>query len=152
MRMLLDTNVLVYAINPESPRHAASAQVLREALTGRIQACIAIQSIHEFYSVVTNEKLAPSPFTPGQAHMIATLLLQTPRIEKLAQDQSTTRLALSLADELGVSGPRFFDCLLAASAKQHNVGIILTENTRDFSPYSFLEAVQPGSDGYKLST
>lgn len=147
MRMLLDTNVLVYAINPESPNHAPSAQVLHDALTGRIQASIAHQSIHEFYSVVTNKKKVQSPLTPGQAHMVATLLLQTPRVEKLAQDQSTTQLALALADEHGVSGPPFFDCLLAATAKQHNIGTIVTENTKDFSLYTFIKAVKPGSDG-----
>jgi len=144
--MLLDTNVLMYAVNSESPHHAASAQVLREALTAQIQACIALQNIHEFYSVVTNEKRVRNPVTTSQAHMMATLLLETPRIEKLSQDHSTTQLALSLAKELGVSGPRFFDCLLAAIAKQHNVSTIVTENTRDYAPYAFLEAIRPGKN------
>lgn len=152
MRMLLDTNVLVYAVNPESPYHAASARVLQHVLKEQIQACISLQNVHEFYSVVTSEKRAQNPVTPGQAHMMATLLLQTPRIEKLAQDQLTIRLALSLAEELGVSGPRFFDCLLAATAKQHNVSTIVTENTRDFAPYAFLEAIRPGSIDYRIST
>ena len=50
---LLDTNILVYATQEDSPQHAQAKSLRDRALTGEISACISPQVLSEFFVTIT---------------------------------------------------------------------------------------------------
>lgn len=59
---LVDTNVLVYAVNPLSNNHEAARSLWQSGLNGEARLCVCPQILFEFYSVVTN----PKRFSPAR--------------------------------------------------------------------------------------
>jgi predicted nucleic acid-binding protein len=51
---LIDANVLVYALDADAPQHAASRALLESARDPSTTAYVSLQTLCEFYSVVTN--------------------------------------------------------------------------------------------------
>jgi len=135
MRILLDTNILIHAYNRDSPHNAAATTLITQAVDDENDACIALQSIHEFYAVITSPRRLEKPLTPRHARELTETILRTPKIRKLEHTQDTAREALALAEKHGVKGADFFDILLASTAIQNNVDLILTENVKDFKDY-----------------
>ncbi len=60
---LLDTNILVYAVNEDSPFHKASIALRDKGLKGELSLCIAPQILNEFYANVTNRKQVDIPLS-----------------------------------------------------------------------------------------
>jgi len=59
--MLLDTNVLVYALDEESPHHVPSRAVLERASRGDGDYRLSSQILAEFFAVVTNPRRVRAP-------------------------------------------------------------------------------------------
>lgn len=135
MKILLDTNILVHAYNRDSPHNKTATKLLTQAIESENEAYIALQSIHEFYSVITSPKRVEKPLTPRRAKELAETILRTPKIQKLAQTQETTTEALTLADKHNIKGAEFFDTLLTATATINGINVIYTENDKDFKNY-----------------
>ena len=73
---IVDTNVLVYALNPDAPQHAAARALLEAA---RVDApaplFVTSQILCEFYSIVTNPRRVPKPRTAPEAMAAISSLL-----------------------------------------------------------------------------
>ena len=50
---LIDTNILVYANNEDSPFHLKSKEILEKALNGELSTAFSIQNLLEFYAIIT---------------------------------------------------------------------------------------------------
>jgi len=112
-------------------------------LTERVEACIAPQNIYEFYSVVTNPKRVQPAITCEKAAEICRSMHESPELVKIHPSVNTPIIALSLAEEHGISGSEIFDCVLAAIMKENSVDIIYTQNVRDFKKYEFMRVEDP---------
>ncbi len=64
---IIDTNVLVYAMDADAPQHAAARVLLEAARNPSATLYVTSQILCEFYSVVTNTRRVPRPRTPDQA-------------------------------------------------------------------------------------
>lgn len=53
---LLDTNVLVYAADRNSPFFESSRKLIESGFAGEIDLCISPQTISEFFAVITDSK------------------------------------------------------------------------------------------------
>lgn len=143
MKTLIDTNILVYAHDSSSSYQKSAAEIVRNALEGRLEAVISIQNIAELYSVLTNRKRVGSPLSAEDALRICKLYLVASEIPKLVPNETTLLRALELALEQNTVGGDFFDCLLAATMEQFEVKRIYTENISDFQKLSFIESSFP---------
>ena len=63
---LVDTNVLVYALFPAMPDHAASRALMDRAKAADANLCIAPQNLIEFFAVVTDPRRVTQAKTPRQ--------------------------------------------------------------------------------------
>ena len=135
MRILLDTNILVHAYNRDSPHNKTASKLLTKTIENENEAYIALQSIHEFYTVITSPRRVEKPLTTRRAKELADTILRTPKIQKLAQTQEATTEALTLADKHNIKGADFFDTLLASTATINEIDVIYTENNKDFKKY-----------------
>ena len=59
--ILLDANVLVYAVNADAPQHNATRAILDAALAGTIPGALVPQVLLEFFAVVTNARRVQAP-------------------------------------------------------------------------------------------
>jgi predicted nucleic acid-binding protein len=64
---IVDTNVLVYALDADSPQHAQSRALLAAAREGSATLYVIPQILCEFYSIVTNARRVRTPRAPAEA-------------------------------------------------------------------------------------
>ena len=64
---VVDTNVLVYALDADAPQHAPSRALLEAGRDGFTALYMTSQILCEFYSVVTNARRVQKPRPPADA-------------------------------------------------------------------------------------
>jgi toxin-antitoxin system PIN domain toxin len=143
MKILLDTNILVYAYNEDSVHHKVAKRFLDKVFAGEIKACISQQVLYEFFSVITNAKKVESPLPLEVAADLCVSLWEGSELEKIALTDFVPQKAFALAKSHKLRNGKVFDCVLAASAEANGVTTIFTENIKDFAKFDFLEAVNP---------
>lgn len=120
-----------------------AAEVLKDALQGKLEASITPQIIYELYAVVTDGRRIEHPLPPVEAADICLDLWESRALEKLTPTSMAFRGVLSLAERLELKGGDIFDCVLAITAKENQVETLYTQNTDDFKGYQFLEVLNP---------
>ena len=143
MKILLDTNILVHSHNKGSKYQKRAGDVVRRAMRGEIEACIAPQILYEFFAVVTNPNRVERPLSFDEATEICLDLWECREIEKVNPTAMTPKKVFEVVKERKLFGGRIFDCVLAVTAQENGVEIIYTENVEDFEGYSFLRALNP---------
>ena len=143
-RVFIDTNVLIYALDPAEPikRHI-SADLLKKTINNRTLT-LSPQSLNEAYRVLTQRRnLVPI----GSArHYIA--ILAPWAIAPL--DARTTERAFKVEDETGYS---WWDSLMLASALLADCRLFVSEDLSEGCEVSGLRVVSPFSDSFaKLVT
>jgi hypothetical protein len=141
--ILLDANVLVYAVNADSPQHAASRAILDAALSGDLSGALIPQVLLEFFAVVTNARRVPAPLAPDVAWQQVTALragLPLLDVSPAAFDE-LDRLMQSVPPR--GAGSVVFDLFLAAQMRAHRITTLCTYNTADFASIAGITAVTP---------
>jgi len=64
---LIDSNVLVYAMDADAPQHSSSRALLQAARGSPASLYVTSQILCEFYSIVTNARRVPQPRSPDEA-------------------------------------------------------------------------------------
>jgi predicted nucleic acid-binding protein len=137
--MLVDSNVLIYAINSSSPKHK-TAQIFLQANVGRM--AIAHQNIFESLRVLTHKKFQnPMPL----ADAITAINHITMHCHVIAPEQGAHHIAMALMQKHELTGDKIFDAYLAASALSVGITTIATDNVRDFLPFEEVSTINPFS-------
>lgn len=135
--MLIDSNLLVYAINRSSPKHQAAQAFLVDNSTSLV---VAQQNILETFRVLTHSKFA-SPMTPSAAVQAIKGITSACRL--IHPNRTTLHVAIGLVQKHKLSGDQVFDAYLAATALSGDVTTIATANTRDFVRFDGLRLIDP---------
>jgi predicted nucleic acid-binding protein len=143
MKILLDTNILVHAYNKSSPHQDQASKIIRQAMKGETDVCLSPQVLYEFFAVVTSAKRVEHPISPLEAANLCIDLWECNEIEKLNPSKIAPIEIFEFVKELNLSKAEIFDCVLAVTAKENDVDIIVTENIADFKGYKFVKAVNP---------
>jgi predicted nucleic acid-binding protein len=138
---LIDTNVLVYALDADAPQHAASRALLEAAREGSTTLYVTSQILCEFYSIVTNARRVARPRTPGDASGAISGLLAF--LHVLPIPAHAIEGWLSLLRRHPVTGGDVFDLQIVATMQANGVQRIYTFNTDDFEAFSELSVVTP---------
>ncbi len=120
-RFTLDTNLLVYSVDKAAgPRHPLALQIVARAPD--VECWLTLQSLSEFYAVVTRKRIMPAAEAAAQ---VGDWLSFFPSIAV-----SATALRAALAD--AVAGrASYWDALLIATAAEAGCRVILTEDLAD---------------------
>ncbi|MBZ5621692.1 MAG: PIN domain-containing protein [Acidobacteriia bacterium] len=120
-RSFIDTNILVYAMEPDrSPKKERSKAIMERALSAR-DGVISFQVVQEFLSVALR-KFRP-PMSPAEAHSYLERVLMP--LCAVFPGEELYYEALSIAEETGWS---FYDSLIVSAASVAGCGVILTED------------------------
>lgn len=135
--MLIDSNILIYAINADSPKHRSAQQFLRENL-GKLE--IAHQNVLEAIRVLTHQKFS-KPMKLKDALIAVHAISKHCRI--ISPTQTTYYLSLELISKYKLVGNRIFDAYLAATALSYDIDTMATDNISDFKKFTALKIINP---------
>ena len=138
---IIDTNVLVYALDADAPQHAASRALLAAAHDGSTRLYVTLQILCEFYSVVTNSRRVSKPRAPADALSAMSGLLAF--LHVLPIPAHTVEEWLGLLRRHPVTGGDVFDLQIIATMYTNGVQRIYTFNTGDFEAFAELTVVTP---------
>ena len=133
--------MLVYALDADSPHHAASGPLLEAAREGSATLYVTSQILCEFYAVVTNARRVANPRTPDDAASAISDFLAF--LHVLPVPAHVVDAWLKLLLRRSVIGGDIFDLQLIATMQANNLSRIYTFNIEDFEAFSELMAMTP---------
>lgn len=135
--ILVDSNILVYAINQRSPKSLASQNFIRSFQT---QLCYSHQNVIETYRILTHPKF-DHPLTSLKA--ISAIQTITDQLSLITPLPESFYLAVEYLRRLKLRSDQVFDAYLAATAITNSVTELATDNTKDFKIFSQLHLINP---------
>jgi uncharacterized protein len=141
--LVVDTNVLVYAADQDSPFHAACRDWLEHQRT-RADAWYTTWAIlYEFLRVTTHPRVMRSPWGVRAAWEFIAALLASPGLGVLVATQRHFDVASQVIAELPhMTGNLLHDAHTAILMREHGIRRVCTRDT-DFHRFPFLEIIDP---------
>lgn len=141
--ILVDTNVLVYAVNQDAHQHEAARGWLDDGLSGALTVGFAWVALLGFLRVSTRPSVLPRPLLLAQALSVVDAWLQQPSSIVVHPTLSHQRVLTELLEQVGVGGNLVTDAHLAALAIEHRASIATFD--RDFDRFSGIDRITPGA-------
>jgi toxin-antitoxin system PIN domain toxin len=132
--MLVDANLLLYAVDASSPHNERAAAWLEEALNGRRRVGLAWQSLGAFLRIATHPRVTTSPLTAEQAWSFAAAWLDADPTWVPPATDRTARILGDLVARTGATGNLLPDAQLAALALEH--GLVVMSADTDFARFT----------------
>lgn len=133
-RLFIDTNILVSAIVPESPRYFHAQGVLERVASSDIEAWISRQVLREFLASMSRHYTTPRHFSTGA------LLTAAEQLEQqyfVAEDHGlVTQQLLVLLDRVPSGGKQIHDANIVATMLAYDIPQLLTYNFDDFQRFA----------------
>ena len=135
MKVGVDTNVLFYALNKETPFHQEARENLA-LLVEKGQAVIAQQNLVELAVTLTKRGITPQEASGYAKYFIEIMPIVRPTVKTLA-------LFLDCIDNLPLRGVKLFDLYLALTFISNGVDYLYTYNKKDFQDIEGLKFWPP---------
>jgi toxin-antitoxin system PIN domain toxin len=140
---VVDTNILVYAADEDSPFHARCFEVLEE---WRSQASAWYSTwgiVYEFLRVTTHPRIFRKPWSASRAWNFIEAVLASPSLGILIPTERHTEVVADVMKEIPhLSGNLMYDLQTAVLMREHGIKRIYTRDT-DFHRFHFLEPIDP---------
>lgn len=139
--ILLDANVLVYALNASAPQHEASRDAVTATLEGRLPGVVVPQVLVETYAILTDPRRVERPLEPEVAWgEVEVFRVGCPVLGW--RDEAMDTLG-RLVRDASVRAQDVFDAMLVAQMEAHDVRTVCTYDTAGFRPFRWVRAVRP---------
>ena len=139
-RVLIDTNILIYATLENDPRSERSRELL--LAKGGQDRFTSVQNLAEMYPNLTGPKME-RPDDPAIARAKIQSIASLPSVQVLPLTGDVQSVALELCEKYGITRQRYYDAQLAATMVVHGIRTLLTENAGDFKDMTEIRAVNP---------
>lgn len=139
--MLLDANLLLYAVDKRAAHHAAAGAWLTEQLNGARRVGLPWQSLAAFLRISTHPRAYERPLPPATAWERVTDWLEAPVAWIPQSGPEHPRLLAELIAAYDVRGNLVPDAMLAALAIEH--GLTLCSADTDFARFRELRWENP---------
>jgi toxin-antitoxin system PIN domain toxin len=141
--MLVDANVLLYAVDERARWHAAARDWLEDALNGSRRVGLPWQSLLAFVRIVTHPRALPRPLAPVQAWSFVDAWLDAPSAWVPQPGRGYREILARLVGELDLRGNLITDAALAALAFEHGLAVVSADS--DFARFPGLMWINPVS-------
>ncbi len=137
---LVDTNVLVYAIDPSDGfKHELANELLESLISEEGKLAVSTQVLSETFNVFTQAKMAESDFSIEDVHLIISDIVSLSGVPKLVVNPQTVLDAAKLHIEKGLE---FYDALILATMKENGITTIYTED-KGFEKIEGITVINP---------
>jgi uncharacterized protein len=141
--MLLDANLLIYAVHKRAAQHEAAAAWLTEQLNGPRRVGLPWQSLSAFLRISTHPRAFARPLTPAVAWQRITDWLAAPAAWIPTPGPNYAQLLGELITRYEVRGNLVPDAQLAALALEH--GLMVCSADTDFARFAEIRWQSPVS-------
>lgn len=141
--ILIDVNVIVYALRREFPRHAVANEWLTTHLSGPEGIVVPHSVLASAVRLLTHHRVLSTPLDPGEALAAAEVIRTAPAVVNPPRSAARWQQFSSLVDHLGLRANDVPDALLAATAL--SLGARLATFDRGFRRFPGLEVIEPTS-------
>jgi predicted nucleic acid-binding protein len=139
--ILIDANVLVYALDDRAPQHSACLGVIQRSATGELPGLLVPQVLIECFAIVTSPRRVAHPIQEDTAREVLQSLSEAIEVKPVPETLLEDLLALLARHPR--RGQDVFDLALVAQMVNHGIRTICTCNTADFEVRG-IRAVEPG--------
>lgn len=141
---LVDTNILIYAVNSDAPHHERARRWLESALSGTGPVGMSWGVLLAFLRVTTRRGILERPLPASDAVAFVDTWLQQPSVELVVPGPNHWAILRALITASGTAGNLTSDAHLAALALEG--GWTLVSSDHDFLRFSGLSVLNPVSD------
>ena len=139
----IDTNILLYSLNPASKFQSAALVFLRKAFQEESKGvAIADYVLVELYLLLRNEAVVKKPLTAVEAVKLVRSYWKIPSVVRIEHAPVMDRV-WQLAGIKGFARRRIFDVRLGETLRHHGVTHFATANVRDFEGLGFERVWNP---------
>ena len=139
--MLVDANILLYAVDEESAQHVKARTWLEAALNGPRRVGIPWLSFSAFVRIATNARAMTEPLSPSDAWLHVEEWLDAPATWIPQPGRGHRELFGRLIRDLDLRGNLVSDAVLAALCIEHGLDIVSADS--DFARFGELTWVNP---------
>lgn len=139
--MILDANILIYAVDTRSPHHATAAAWLSDTLNGDRRVGLPWQTIGAFLRIITHPRVTTNPLSAAQAQQHVEDWLAAGPVWVPPATERTAALYATLARAHHVTGNLVPDAQLAAAALELGVEVVSADS--DFARFPEVRWVNP---------
>jgi len=138
----LDVNVLLYASDRSSDRHARARSFIESCASGPEILCLAWPTLMAYLRIATHPRIFAAPLTPDEALGNVSGLIELPHVRAVSELEGFLDAYRHVAGETPVRGNLVPDAHIAAILFQHGVRTLYT-NDRDFRKFQSLDVRDP---------
>ncbi len=142
MSYSVDLNILLYASDQSSPRHAAAILFLESRAGDPDVFYLAWITIMGYLRIATHPRIFAQPLSPAKALNNVDALLSLPRVRVLTEADGFLQVYREVTEAFPVRGNLVPDAHLAALLRQHGVTRLYTADA-DYKKFAFLEVRDP---------
>ena len=139
--MLVDANILLYAIDEDSPFHTAAKGWLEVALNGTRRVGIPWASLTAFVRIATHPRASRDPLTPGEAWRFVEGWLDAPATWVPAPGREHRHILGRLLRDLDLRANLVGDAALAALCIEHGLQMVSADS--DFARFTEIAWLNP---------
>lgn len=136
-----DTNLLIYAYDETSPRHASAKRWWVEVLSGSEPVGVPWVVVLAFTRLMTHVSVCANPLTPQEARSRVEGWFEQGHVRLLSPMAATLRRFFELLQEAGLGGNLTSDALIAAHTIEHDA--VLHTTDLDFARFRALRWTNP---------
>ncbi|GMU67372.1 MAG: ribonuclease VapC [Acidobacteriota bacterium] len=138
----VDLNVLLYAVDEDSPHHETARKWLEQELSGDRAIGLPWIVLLGFLRLTTRAGVLRRPMAAADAISYVDEWLALPGVHALAPTAGHWRILRELLEEAGTAGNLTVDAHVAALALEH--GAVVASFDRDYRRFAGLRLVVPG--------
>jgi toxin-antitoxin system PIN domain toxin len=139
--VLVDANILLYAVDEDSPFHTDARAWLESTLNGTRRVGLPWSSLSAFVRIATHARALIEPLAPVEAWELVEAWLDAPAAWVPAPGRGHRALLGRLLVELDLRGNLVPDAALAALAIEHGLEIVSADS--DFARFREITWVNP---------
>jgi len=139
--MLVDANLLLYAVDRSTSMHKPASDWLTGILNGRRRVGLPWQSIGAFLRIITHPRVTTNPLTGAEAWRFVVAWLDADPTWIPPATERTAAVYGELAGARQVTGNLVPDAMLAALALEHGLTVMSTDT--DFGRFPGVACVNP---------
>lgn len=140
---VVDTNILVYAADEDSPLHKRCVRLIEEWRRQSSVWYVTWGILYEFLRVITHPRVFRKPWSVTKAWSFVEAILASPSLGLLVPAERHVDVAAEVIKSMpSLSGNLLYDAQTAILMQEHGIERIYTRDT-DFHRFPFLEPVDP---------
>jgi uncharacterized protein len=141
LSVAIDTNVLLYAVNPSDPASETAYGLIERLARGPELVFLFWPVVMGFLRLSTNPTLTDEPLSPSEAVAVMSELIERPNVRAPGEEPGFLAVYRKTASA-GTRGKDVTDAHIAALMRQHGVATIYTRD-RDFRRFDGIGVEDP---------